>query len=196
MSDIKKLLDFFKIAGELKRTIRYASDRGALVRDSVADHSWRLALMALIIADNRELNIDPAKAVKLALVHDLAESITGDIDATTIGRKISKEQKDRNEKKAMDQLLNDCPKKTKKMLTESWNEFLAGRTREARFVKALDKIETMMHLYETGYKGKNYAHFTHAYGDKAVKNFPELAAWLAAIKIKLKNEFIKNGNWK
>jgi putative hydrolase of HD superfamily len=194
--DIKKLLDFLKIAGELKRTIRYSSDRGVLTKDSSADHSWRLALMAIIISELLNLKLNVYKAVKLALIHDLVESLTGDIDATDIGKTITKEKKAENERTAMIKLLAACPDKIKATLGRLWDEFEAGESREAKFVRALDKIETLTHLLETRYKGENFAQFTHAYGDEAVKNFSELTEILEAIKAELKNEFIKSGNWK
>lgn len=194
--ELNKIIDLFKIAGKLKRTIRYSSDRGVVVRDSSADHSWSLALMVLVTAAELDLKIDVLKSLKLALIHDLVEAIAGDVDATDIGKTITKAAKKRNEKRAMRKLLKLCPRRTAELIGQAWAEFEAGKTKEARFIRALDKIETLTHLYTTGYKGKPYARFTYAYGDEAVKNFCELADFLDVIKVNLKKTFIKNGNWK
>ena len=94
MKDIIELLHMIGKLKELKRT-------GWVLRkvpnpESVADHTFRVLIMALLLAD--KLNLDKNKCVQMALIHDISESITGDI---TPRDKISKEEKHKLEKKAI-----------------------------------------------------------------------------------------------
>ena len=78
-----------------------------------------------------------------------------------------------------------------------WNEYEKGSTGEAKFVKALDKLETLTHLIEAGYKTYDRPEMIVNYADKAVKEFPELKGVLKIIKQKIKVEFDKGGiPWK
>lgn len=78
-----------------------------------------------------------------------------------------------------------------------WMEYENCRTKEAKFIKALDKLETLTYLIEKGHKHYDLPSMIATYADKAVKNFPELKGMLKMIKSKLKDEYTK-GNilWK
>lgn len=197
LGNLEKVFEFLHKIENLKSTLRYnktASGRA----ESVADHSWRLALMTFIIADELKLNIDVVKSIKMALVHDLAEALTGDIDAILIAEgKVSVENKNRRENKAIMELKAALPKIAGKEILDLWKEYNIGAAREAKFVKALDKIETLTQLAESGYKTYDKPEFIANYADKHVKQFPELTEMLQILKKKLKLEF-KKGNikWK
>ena len=77
--EIRRLLDFLKTAEQLKCNTRHSyTSSGRL--ESVAEHSWRLALMAMLVGDEfPELDMD--KVIKMCLIHDMGEAITGDIPA-------------------------------------------------------------------------------------------------------------------
>lgn len=77
--EIRRLLDFLKTAEQLKCNTRHSyTSSGRL--ESVAEHSWRLALMAMLVGDEfPEMDMD--KVIKMCLIHDMGEAITGDIPA-------------------------------------------------------------------------------------------------------------------
>ena len=195
--NLEKIFSFLSQAGKLKDVLRYNEKRNG-TKESVADHSWRLALMAFIMAEELGISVDILKSIKLAIVHDIAESITGDIDAVLIMEgKVLKEEKKKEEIKAMEEIRKIPPEKVGLEIYGLWNEYEKGETKEAKFIKALDKLETLMHLAESGYKTYDKPNLIPTYADEAIKNFPELLPMLKIIKRKLKKEFIKGGfEWK
>ncbi|MFA6097775.1 MAG: HD domain-containing protein [Candidatus Paceibacterota bacterium] len=195
--DQAKLFRFLDKIENLKSTLRYVSLKSGR-KESSAEHSWRLSLMAFLAAEELKLDIDTDRAVKIALVHDIAESITGDIDAIKIKNgEITKESKNKLEARAMENLRNLAPKKTGSHVYGLWEEYESGKTKEAKYIKALDKLETLLQLSETGHKIYDDPEFMVHYADKAISNFPELKNMLIEIKKNLKREF-KKGNilWK
>ena len=135
----------------------------------------------------------------LSLIHDLPEAITGDIDARLIARgKVTKEEKYRQEKKVMEKIKKSLPAKIGKEIYNLWQDYEKGRTKEAKFIKALDKIETLTHF--TGIKIPNKIdapELLGLYGNKEIKNFPELKEMFKLVKNEIKKDFKKNGvPWK
>lgn len=197
MENLEKIFSFLSQAGKLKDVLRYNEKRNG-AKESVADHSWRLALMAFAMAEEVKVNVDVLKSTKMALAHDIAESITGDIDAVLIMEgKVTKEEKKKEEIMAMKEIKKIAPEKVGLEIYDLWDEYEKGETKEAKFIKALDKIETLMHLAESGYKTYDKPDLIPTYADGAVKNFPELLPMLKIVKKKLKDEFEKGGfEWK
>ena len=197
MKNLEKIFDFLKIAEKLKSTLRYNKTTSGR-QESSAEHSWRLALMIFMLADELNLEIDVSRAVKIALVHDLAEALTGDIDAILIAEgKVTKEEKEIQEAVAVDKIQQILPESIGKEVADLQNEYNENKTREAKFVKALDKIETLTQLAESGYKIYDKPEFSANYANKAVGQFPELKDTLKIVKSKLKEEFEKgNIPWK
>jgi putative hydrolase of HD superfamily len=137
------LLRFLHLAGELKRTRRAGwALRGVPAAESVADHSWRMALLALLLAPRAGPEVEVARCVALALVHDLAEAVVGDI---TPFDGISAEDKRAREEAAMHHLSALAGDET---LLELWREYDAGESPEARLVKELDRLETVLQAAE------------------------------------------------
>jgi putative hydrolase of HD superfamily len=135
----QQIARFYALASRLKRIERAGWRRcgvGAADCESVADHSFFVALLALLLPSfARDENLDPFRCIALALVHDLAESIVGDI---TPHDAISADEKHRREEAAMRQLaatLGDD-----EILT-LWQEFESAQTPEAKLVREMDVIE-------------------------------------------------------
>ena len=124
-------------AASLKEVARQGwIDKAGIGRpESVADHSYGTALAALAAGDCTSL--DALRMVRMALLHDLAESITGDIvpGAMPAGRKAE------IERAAMGRILGELPEPLRGAYGEAWAEFEEGRTAEAAMVRELDKIE-------------------------------------------------------
>ncbi|MCL4406093.1 MAG: HD domain-containing protein [Patescibacteria group bacterium] len=193
---LKDILDFFEQSSGLKTTARYVRLKNN-EQESSAAHSWQLSLMAPIIIDFLKLNLDVAKAVNLAIVHDLPEAITGDIDAVKVADNIiSKEQKQTLEKNAISKLSAILPDQLGKINFSLWSEYEEAKTAEARFIKALDKLETTFQMARTCLNCDR-PDFLVTYPDKAVRNFPELLPLLKAVKLRLKTGFQESGlEWK
>ena len=195
--DLEQIFKFLHQAEKLKTTMRFLESKD-IVQESSAAHSWRLSLMVFVVANELNLNLNIEKALKIAIVHDLAESITGDIDYLFITNgKVSKEEKKKLEENAMQQIKNSLPKKIGNEIYNLWKEFETQSSNEGRFVKALDKLETLTHLVEVGYKAYDKTEVIPTYANEAVKTFPELSEVLKKIKKELKLEFEKGSiPWK
>lgn len=199
-NNLIKTFDFLNTVGNLKKTIRYKSAH-RMPKESVADHTWRLTLMSFVIADELGLKIDVTKAMEIALIHDLAEAITDDIDALLIyNNKFSSEKKQKMENEAMKKLKSILPTKTGNKIIKLWREYDNQSSIEARYIYALDKMEALTYLSETGYKsygGNNHTDLIATYADKAVADFVELKPALKILKSKIKKEYKKGKiEWK
>lgn len=196
--NLEKIFDFLHIIENLKSSLRYLSTKTGR-KESSAEHSWRLALMTFMITDELKLDVDKLRAVKIALVHDICEAITGDFDSWEVEKgNLSRLEKKEREKEAIAQLKNSLPKQVGEEIYNLWSEYEEGKTPEARYIKALDKIETLTQFFETGHKIYHEGHdYLATYADPHVKNFPELKPILRIIKKKLKSEYEKgNIPWK
>jgi len=142
--DSRSLIQFFIMSGKLKAEMRrgWVKKLGMKHPESVADHSYRTALMAMVISDSRGLNT--GRAMRLALLHDLPEAIVGD---ATPGER-SGARKSALETKAMEEIISDFPKDAKDLYRGVWREYLEGATKEARLVRQLDKLEMAIQAWE------------------------------------------------
>ena len=152
----KSTIDFLSACGKLKRTLRTGWTKYPGIRsvESVAEHSFRIALMAFVFGTQEEKTedydyddgLDVQKLVTLALVHDISECIVGDI---TPHCGVTKEEKNRLEVEAMrtlkETLGSDMGGETIERL---WLEYENGSSREARVVKELDKLEMLLQASE------------------------------------------------
>jgi len=195
---MEKIFDFLHKVEKLKSTIRYSGRAIKGRQESSAEHSWRLTLMVFVFADELKLDLDVNHAVRIAIVHDLPEAIAGDVDALDVyDGKVSKEEKENMEISAMEELRISLPDKLGSEVYDLWQEYVNGKTREAKFVKALDKIETLTQVYEAGHEFYIRPDFIPTYADNAVKDFPELSGALDIVKRKLKEEYKKGDlEWK
>ncbi|QHT63719.1 HD domain-containing protein [Paenibacillus lycopersici] len=107
-----------------------------------AEHSWHLAMMALILRQEANAEIDLLKVVKMLLVHDIVEIDAGDTFAyDTKGH----EDKDERERRAANRIFGLLPEAQERELHELWREFEAKETPEARFASSLDRLQPLIH---------------------------------------------------
>lgn len=121
--------------------------RGVSDPESVAAHSWGVAHLCLCFADRAD--VDPDRAVRLAVLHDVAEARTGD-EATRAdpdAETVAPAEKERRERDAVEDLLGPFSAD----LRESWEEYEARETETARFVKDMDLVDMCLQavVYET-----------------------------------------------
>lgn len=119
-------------------------------QESVAEHSWRLSLMVCLFAPYLEKSINLEKAIKMAIIHDLAEAETGDIPIFASQNSVSKQQKIANEQIAMQKIKDLLNNEIGNEIYDLWSEYENKQTYEAKFVNALDKIEAHIQHGEAG----------------------------------------------
>jgi len=151
ISEETALLKFIHMAEGLKNELRNGHTSNGK-RESVADHTWRVSLMALIFSPSLDYPISLEKALKISIVHDLAELLTGDKPYFIYeGKSDLKQIKNREELAAMEKIQQILPEAIGKELLDLWQEYEAGQTYEAKFVKALDKIEAQIQHNEMSF---------------------------------------------
>lgn len=135
--DSRAFLDFLKVAEKLKCNTRHSYTSSGR-HESVAEHSWRLTMMAYFMQDEfPEADID--KVIRMCMFHDMGEAITGDIPAF---EKTSADSDHENH--VMDELLDTLPEPYRTDLKELFAEMEALETLEAKIYKALDKLEALI----------------------------------------------------
>jgi len=136
---------FFQIAG-LKKLPRsgWKIKLGLTDSESVAEHSYMMSVMAMVLTDLKNLNSE--KVIKMSVLHDWAESKIGDFMPDEIGY----DKKSELENYAMMEILETLPEQIKTQYESLWNEFLERDTPEARLVHELDKLEMALQakIYE------------------------------------------------
>lgn len=138
---LKKQLDFLLEIDKSKEVIRqtYLSDGSRKEND--AEHSWHLAIMAILLSEYANEDIDVLKTVSMVLIHDLVEIDAGDTYAYDVeGNKTKKER----EIRAADRIFKILPKDQADKLRALWEEFERGDTPESIFAAALDKTQPVI----------------------------------------------------
>lgn len=159
-----------------RRTKLFNSDR----RENDAEHSWHLAMMALVLSDYSDAEIDLLKVIKMVLIHDIVEIDAGD---TFLYDQNKNHDNTEEELKSAERIFGILPEKQATEFIVLWTEFEAGVTPEAKFAKSLDKLEPL--LQNTSNNGGTWQEFGVKYqsvydkkkaiknGSKALWNFAE-----------------------
>ena len=133
------LLDILSKAAALKTTVRHcftAENR----QESVADHSWRIALMAMLLSKEEEFQkLDMDKVIRMCLIHDLGETFTGDIPTF---RKTASDTK--KEDSLFEEWLSSFPSPQREEWSDLLKEMEQMKSPEAKTYKALDKLEAVI----------------------------------------------------
>ncbi|HEX9262593.1 MAG TPA: HD domain-containing protein [Candidatus Bathyarchaeia archaeon] len=143
----QELVDFGKQVGKLKKLARkgWVSSVGVRKPESVADHSFRTAILVMCISDLKGLNTD--KMVKMALLHDLHEAVTGDLDYFD-KQQIGEVEAKRREKAAIREVFAVLPESLRRQYIAIMDEFLLQKSEEAVLVRQVDLIEMVMQTLE------------------------------------------------
>lgn len=146
---IRFIVEIDKLKHILRRT--YLMDNSRHEND--AEHSWHLAVMVLLLAEHAEkIQLNVNRAVKMVLIHDIVEIDAGDTFCYDTER-----QKGRlaAEKKAAERLFRILPDDQAEEFHGLWDEFEARETPEAKFAAALDRLQPLLHNFQTeGYAWK------------------------------------------
>ncbi len=131
------LVEFFQTVLKLKTIHRqgWKDKLGMKEPESVADHCYSMAIMAMVLSDLKKF--DTARIIKMSLLHDLAETVIGDM---VPGQK-SKSQKEKLENNAIKKILQNLAKKQKDEYWKLWQEYQKNTSREASLLHQIDKLE-------------------------------------------------------
>lgn len=145
--DLLKQVEFIKEIDKLKyikrRTKLFNSDR----RENDAEHSWHLAMMAVVLAEYSEKPIDVLKVIKMVLIHDIVEIDSGDIFMYDTTKSHTNTEE---ELKAAKRIFGMLPDEQANELVELWKEFEYGETDEAKFAKSIDRFEPLLQNVSNG----------------------------------------------
>lgn len=124
-------------------------------KENDAEHSWHLALMAMLLSEYANEKVDVLHVMSMVLIHDLVEIDAGDTYAyDTAGNKTKRAR----ELKAAERLFNILPEDQAKKVRALWDEFEAGESAEAKFANTLDKCQPILLNDASG--GKSWAEHT------------------------------------
>jgi len=141
LETLLKQIDFIKEIDKIKyiqrKTKLFNSDR----QENDAEHSWHLAMMAIVLAEHSNEKIDILKVLKMVLIHDIVEIDAGD---TFIYDTEKNHTNTDEERLAAQRIFGILPKEQAEELIAIWEEFESGETAEAKFAKAMDRLEPLL----------------------------------------------------
>jgi len=133
----RQLVEFLEIIGKLKQNTRHVwSESGR--QESVAEHCWRLSVMALLVAGEFP-DVDMEKVIRMCIIHDFGEALTGDIPSF-----LKTKQDEDKEDLAIADLLQHLPAETADEFASLFKEMAELSTPEAKLFKALDNLEAII----------------------------------------------------
>jgi putative hydrolase of HD superfamily len=167
------ILDFLQIAANLKTVPRQGWIDKLLIKtpESVADHSFLMAVMGMVLSDLEHYNTE--KILKMIILHDLAESVIGDL---TPEQKLKKEKKEL-ENKTMLKILTILPNDLQDQYIILWNEFQKNESSEAKFVHQIDKLEMSL-------QAKIYS--------KKINSTEKIQPFLESAKLEINHPYLLN----
>ncbi|MGJ7032987.1 HD domain-containing protein [Niabella hirudinis] len=137
LQQIAFIKEIDKLKYILRRTRLLHSDR----RENDAEHSWHLAMMAIVLAEHANEPVDLLKVLKMVLIHDIVEIDAGDVFLYDTKKNHSNTAE---ELKAAQRIFGILPREQAAALIALWEEFEAGQTAEAKFARALDRLEPLL----------------------------------------------------
>ena len=172
------VLEILHVAERLKCNTRHC-DTSTGRRESVAEHSWRLCLFAMLLEQEPEFrSLDTDRVLRMCLIHDLGEAFTGDIPA------FSKSAQDEGREQALyEDWIAQFPPANRAQFQALLAEMTALATPEARLYKALDKLEAVIQHNEASLDSWLPLEYDlqRTYGQEAVEFSPYLRALKAEI---------------
>ncbi|HWI60826.1 MAG TPA: HD domain-containing protein [Symbiobacteriaceae bacterium] len=144
---ISQQIQFVLEIDKLKQVLRQTKIMGGQRQENSAEHSWQLAVMALVLAEHANEPVDPLHVVSMLLIHDVIEIDAGDTWSFDDKGYVDKEER---EKLAADRIFSLLPEDQARPLRALWDEFEKMQTPESRFANALDRLMPMLHNFHNG----------------------------------------------
>ena len=177
--ELDGVLTFLRAAERLKTQTRsgWTSTGQA---ESVAEHTWRLCLMAMLLYGHSP-GVDLGRLLRMCLIHDLGEAISGDVPAPVQTAGTSKAAQERAD---LVELTATLPPELRQEIVELWDEYEGAATPEARLAKGLDKLETILQHTQ----GKNPADFDYAFNLAYGRQYTGADPLMAELRARLDSE--------
>lgn len=178
----REYIEFLNKIEKLKCNTRHSWTSSGR-RESVAEHSWRLSVMAMLCADEYpELDIN--KVIRMCLIHDFGEAVTGDVPSF-----YKTETHEKEEETAIKDLLSSLPDDIRAELSDLFDEMNALETPEAKLFKSLDNLEAVVSHNEADIS--TWIPLEHeenlVYGQKNA----EWSAWTRELREELRKDSVK-----
>ena len=135
---LKFTAEIDKMTGILRRTVLVDKSR----RENDAEHSWHIAVMAMLFEEYAMEKVDVARVTEMCVVHDLVEIYAGDTFAYDVK---GNEDKAERESAAADKLFGQLPEEQGRMIRDLWEEFDAMETPDAKYAACLDRLQPFLH---------------------------------------------------
>ena len=136
-----KQLDFILEIDKEKSILRQTHLTGYTRQENDAEHAWHMAIMIYLLKEYTNEKFDVTKAMMMALIHDIVEIDAGDTYAYDVENKKTQEERER---KAAERIFGILPEEQQKELKGLFEEFEAGETKEAKFVRAMDNLQPLL----------------------------------------------------
>ena len=145
---IKQKMEFLIQADKMKSIYRQTLLADKSRRETDAEHSWHLALMAMVFSDLVPENADINRIIKMALIHDLVEIYAGDTFCYDEAASLDKKER---EEAAAEKLFSLLPEDMNREFRQMWHEFDEAKTPDARFAASLDRLQPLVNNYLTDF---------------------------------------------
>jgi putative hydrolase of HD superfamily len=177
---------FLNEADRLKSVLRATTLVDGSRPENSGEHSWHLALYALVLADQAGPGVDINRVIRMLLIHDLVEIDVGDVPIHSAnGQAHASPETTTAEAKAADRIFGLLPSDLRDDLRVLWEEFEAAESPDARFAKSLDRVQPVMANLMSG--GGTWTTYNVTYdqlearvGSKIAKGAPALWDWVRA----------------
>lgn len=136
------ILEIDKLKGVIRRNRLVSGER----EENSAEHSWHLAIMAMVLAEHANEPVDVSHVIRMVLVHDLVEIDAGDTYAYDAEANSNKEER---EQAAAERIFGLLPDDQRRAFRALWDEFEARETTDARFANAIDRVLPLMQNYHS-----------------------------------------------
>ncbi len=146
MENLKKQMEFLIEIDKLKNIFRQSLIADASRNENDAEHSWHMAMYAIILKEYAPKDIDILKVIKMALIHDIIEIYAGD---TFLYDEEMTKTKEKREKESAEKIYSILPKEQGQEIKALWEEFEEKKTKEAIFCATLDRIQPIILNYLT-----------------------------------------------
>ena len=152
MDKLKKQMDFLTTVEEMKRIYRQSilEDNGRIRRENDAEHSWHICMYALVLQEYAPKGTDIFKCIKMLLLHDLVEIYAGDTYLYDEKANSDKREREENAAQRLYSVLGEQGEELKAL----WHEFDEGKTIEAQFANACDRLQPIILNYRS--KGEKW----------------------------------------
>lgn len=135
---LKFTAEIDKMTDVLRQTLLISKSR----RENDAEHSWHIAVMAMLFSEYAREPVDIGRAVRMCVVHDIVEIEAGDTFAYDVKGNLGKAER---EKEAADKLFSGLPEDQAKMIRDLWEEFDAMETADSKYAACMDRLQPFFH---------------------------------------------------